>query len=120
MAVQKTRNIGVEVKPPEGACDDENCPFHGSLKVRGIILTGRVYKKGMRGAVVVERTTVQYIKKYKRYMRKRSRISAHLPSCLGAEVGDVVRIAESRPISKTIHFVVIENLGQGGGVVKEV
>lgn len=117
MAVQRAHNIGIDVKPPESTCQDEACPFHGSLKVRGIIITGRVYKRLMRGAVVVERTTVQSIRKYKRYMRKRSRISAHLPPCIGVEVGDIVRIAESRPISKTISFVVIENLGKGGAGV---
>lgn len=114
MPSSSVRDIGIKVRPPSGECEDENCPFHGSLRVRGIILTGRVYKRLMRGAVVVERITTQYIRKYKRYLRKRSRISAHLPPCIPVEVGDVVRIAESRPISKTISFVVVENLGRGG------
>jgi len=114
MSRTQVANIGINVRPPVDVCEDENCPFHGSLRVRGIILTGRVHKKLMRGAIVVERTTTQYVKKYKRYMRRRSRISAHLPPCIGVEVGDTVRIAETRPISKTISFVVIENLGRGG------
>ncbi|MCS7146295.1 MAG: 30S ribosomal protein S17 [Nitrososphaerota archaeon] len=114
MSSGQVNNIGIGVHPPRSACDDENCPFHGSLRVRGIILTGRVYKKLMKKAVVVERVTTQFVRKYKRYMRKRSRISAHLPPCIGVEVGDMVRIAETRPISKTISFVVIENLGRGG------
>ncbi|MEM0482400.1 MAG: 30S ribosomal protein S17 [Nitrososphaerota archaeon] len=114
MSGRPVANIGIEVKPPQGECNDKNCPFHGSLRVRGIIFTGRVHKKLMQRAIVVERIITIYVKKYKRYMRRRSRISAHLPPCINVEVGDVVRIAETRPISKTISFVVVENLGRGG------
>ncbi|MEM3953324.1 MAG: 30S ribosomal protein S17, partial [Nitrososphaerota archaeon] len=38
-----TKNIGIPVNPPQRECNDPNCPFHGYLKVRGIILTGTVY-----------------------------------------------------------------------------
>ncbi|MDT7878050.1 MAG: 30S ribosomal protein S17 [Candidatus Caldarchaeales archaeon] len=117
MSQQVLRNIGIRVSPPETTCDDDNCPFHGTLRVRGILLRGKVHKKLMTGAVVVERIVTQYVRKYKRYMRKRSRISAHLPPCIKVEVGDEVQIAECRPISKTISFVVIEKVGRGGGSV---
>ena len=37
------RDIGVDVKTPEGEWDgDENCPFNGSLRVRGQIIEGKV------------------------------------------------------------------------------
>jgi len=102
------RNIGIPVKAPTRECDDKNCPFHGRLPIRGIILTGRVYKKRMNKTIVVERDYLLYIKKYKRYERRRSRISAHLPPCIDVDVGDTVKIAECRPLSKTVSFVVIE------------
>jgi hypothetical protein len=36
------RDIGVDVKTPEGEWDgDENCPFNGSLRVRGQIIEGK-------------------------------------------------------------------------------
>ena len=104
------RNIGIPVKPPARECDDRDCPFHGQLPVRGIILTGKVYKKRMAKTIVVERDYLVYVKKYKRYERRRSRIPAHLPPCIDVEVGDTVKIAECRPLSKTVSFVVIENL----------
>ena len=104
----EARNIGIPVTPPPRECDDKDCPFHGRLPVRGIILTGRVYKKRMSKTIVVERNYLIYVKKYKRYERRRSRISAHLPPCIDAEVGDKVKIAECRPLSKTVSFVVIE------------
>ena len=35
------RDIGVDVKPPTGEWDgDENCPFYGSLRLRGQVLEG--------------------------------------------------------------------------------
>ena len=104
----EARNIGIPVKPPARECDDKDCPFHGKLPVRGIILTGKVYKKRMTKTIVVERDYLVYIRKYKRYERRRSRISAHLPPCIDVEVGDKVKIAECRPLSKTVSFVVIE------------
>ncbi|MCS7118250.1 MAG: 30S ribosomal protein S17 [Thaumarchaeota archaeon] len=111
------RSIGIEVTPPQRECDDEACPFHGRLKVRGIILEGRVFKRYMRRTVVVERDIVLYVRKYKRYMKKRKRTSVHLPSCIEAEVGDTVKFAECRPISKTKSFVVIENISRRRGGV---
>jgi small subunit ribosomal protein S17 len=104
------RNIGIPVKPPAKECYDKDCPFHGKLPVRGIIMTGRVYKKRMSKTIVIERDYLVYVKKYKRYERRRSRIPAHLPPCMEVEVGDVVKIAECRPLSKTVSFVVIEKL----------
>ncbi|MDW8092204.1 MAG: 30S ribosomal protein S17 [Nitrososphaerota archaeon] len=110
---RETRNIGVPVNPPPSTCKDINCPFHGHLKVRGVLLVGRVLKRLMKNSVVIEREYVQFIKKYKRYERRRTRIPAHLPPCIDASVNDTVRVAECRPISKTISFVVIERLTRG-------
>ncbi|MDI9643123.1 MAG: 30S ribosomal protein S17 [Archaeoglobaceae archaeon] len=101
------RNIGIEVKPPEGVCNDERCPFHGTLSIRGQVLSGRVLRVYGKTAVI-ERELIKFVPKYERYMRKRSRIHAHNPDCIRAKPGDVVRIAECRPISKTKSFVIIE------------
>lgn len=105
------KNIGIPVKPPEGACNDKLCPFHGNLKVRGIILSGTVYKCNMKNTIVVRREYLKYVKKYKRHERRRSNIPAHCPPCIQVKPGEVVKIAECRPISKTVSFVVIERLG---------
>ncbi|MCS7125325.1 MAG: 30S ribosomal protein S17 [Aigarchaeota archaeon] len=105
-----TKNIGVPVRPPARECSDPDCPFHGYLKIRGIILTGTVYKKKMNKTVVVRREYLYYLRKYKRYERRRSNIPAHLPECIDVNEGDKVKIAECRPLSKTVSFVVIEKL----------
>ena len=114
--MRPAKNIGIDVKPPMRGCDDAKCPYHGDVRVRGIILTGEVYKKYMKNTIIVERKYAHYVKKYKRYERRRSRIPAHLPPCIDVEVGDRVKIAECRPLSKTVSFVVVENLSRGGGV----
>ncbi len=103
------KDIGIDVKnPPKDVCNDENCPYHGYLKVRGIILEGKVVKAKMNKTVVVERRYPFFLKKYERYEIRRSKIFAHNPPCINAKEGDYVRIAECRPLSKAKSFVVIE------------
>ncbi|MGB3458953.1 MAG: 30S ribosomal protein S17 [Halobacteriota archaeon] len=102
------RNIGIEVKNPDKECEDVNCPFHGKLPVRGQILEGMVISDKAHKTVVVLRTYLKKIRKYERFEPRRSKISAHNPACINAKVGDVVKIAECRPLSKTKSFVVVE------------
>jgi len=102
------KNIGLNVPVPEKECNDVNCPFHGNLPVRGQVITGKVVSDRMQGSVVVARDYLHYVKKYKRYEKRSSKLHAHNPPCLGAKVGDTVKIAECRPISKTKTFVVVE------------
>ena len=107
------RDIGVDVKPPQGDWDgDENCPFYGTLRLRGQVLEGTVASLGMQRTIVIERNNVRYMKKYERYEKRTSALSAHLPSCIGnVEIGDRVKVMECRPLSKTVSFCVIENTG---------
>jgi small subunit ribosomal protein S17 len=105
----KAKNIGIEgIKEPKGSCDDDKCPFHGSLKVRGRIFKGKVVSDKMSKTVIVEWPRIIRLRKYKRYMKKRSKVSAHNPECVNAKTGDLVTIMECRPLSKTKKFVVIE------------
>jgi len=101
------------VKGVEKTCDDVNCPFHGSLSVRGRVFEGVVASAKARHTVIVERGHFTYVPKYMRYMRRHSRIPAHATPCLSLKEGDRVRIAECRPISKTVSFVVVEKVGGG-------
>lgn len=95
------------VSPPKEKCSDPNCPWHGTIRVRGVILEGVVDKARARGMVVVRHDYLYYDRKYKRYERRSKRIHAHLPDCIKASEGDIVVIGETRPISKTIKFVVL-------------
>jgi len=101
------RDIGVQVKAPKKKCDDIYCPFHGSLSVRGRMLDGVVASSKARNLVVVRRDYTQYNPKYMRSERRHSSIPAHSPPCIDAKTGDKVKIMECKPLSKTVHFVVI-------------
>ena len=103
------RDIGINVKAPEKECDDKNCPFHGNLSVRGQIFRGRVVKTYEKSAVI-ERELIRYVPKYERYLKKWSKMHAHNPPCIDARPGDIVTIAECRPISKTKSFVIVEKV----------
>lgn len=101
------------LKKPELECSEDDCPFHGSLAVRGRTLEGTVVSTRMQKSCVVQLNYTRYNNKYERYSRMRSRITAHSTACLPVKVGDMVRIAECRPLSKTKSFVVVE-------IIKEV
>ena len=103
--------IGLNVPEPEETCSDANCPFHGELSVRGQTLEGTVASTEMDKSVVVEREYDVRVPKYDRYMKRRSRIPAHAPPCMELAEGDTVRIAETRPLSKTKSHVVVERTG---------
>jgi len=97
---------------PERTCSDRNCPFHGILSTRGRVLEAVVVSDKMDKTVIVRRDIIKYVPKFKRYERRRSHISAHSPPCINVKENDRVRIAECRPISKTVSFVVVQKLGK--------
>ena len=112
MVEKKTqaRNIGVNVKAPEESCNDKYCPFHGTLPVRGQIITGVVSSTKMQDSILVKKEFMHYVPKYERYEKRTSTFAAHCPPCIKIKVGDRVRIAECRPLSKTVSFVTIEKI----------
>jgi len=97
-------------KKNEMICNDVNCPIHGTLSTRGIVLEGVVTSDKMEGTVIVQRNYRIKVKKYNRYKSAKSRIPAHNPPCINAKTGDKVRIMECRKLSKTVSFVVIEKI----------
>ena len=104
----KARDIGVDVAAPQQACTDPHCPFHGGFSVRGQIIDGQVVSTRMERSARVQREYLRYSPKYERYEKRTSSYTAHAPPCVGVQVGDLVKIMECRPISKTKSFVVIE------------
>ncbi|MBX5326562.1 MAG: 30S ribosomal protein S17 [Candidatus Bathyarchaeia archaeon] len=98
------------LKKPKKSCEDRNCPFHGELSVRGRILEGKVVSAKMERTVIVRRDYLHYVPKFRRYERRHGHLPAHNPPCLDVKEGDKVKIAECRPISKTVSFVVVEKL----------
>jgi len=101
------RDIGLGVPTPSKGCDDRHCPFHGHLTVRGNVFDGEVVRTAMQKTVVVRRELTRKEPKFERLLRVSHSYSVHSPPCLGVKTGDLVRIAECRPIAKTVAFVVV-------------
>ena len=80
-----------------------------SWPVRGSTLVGTVVSQKMQDTVIVERMRNHFVPKFQRYEKRTSRYPAHVPSNIDVRVGDEVTIAECRPVSKTVTFVVVEN-----------
>ena len=93
-------------------CADKNCPIHGSLRTRGRSFVGRVISSKMSKSVTIEFERRYHVPKYERYEKRRTRLKAHNPECISAVEGDVVKVVECRPLSKTKHFVIIEKQGK--------
>ena len=105
----KVRNIGLEgIEAPKKTCEDKQCPWDGSLPVRGRIIEGTVVSTKMNRAVIVRRDFLHLVKKYNRYERRNGLITARLPDCIDVKEGDIVTTVECRPLSKSISFVVVQ------------
>ncbi|MBI2106909.1 30S ribosomal protein S17 [Candidatus Woesearchaeota archaeon] len=102
------KTIGIDVKVPKNKCEDRQCPFHGIQRVRGKLMQVEVIKKNVSKTATVSFHHFHYIPKYERYEKKQSKLKVHNPLCIDANVGDIVMIGETKPISKTKHFVIIE------------
>lgn len=103
-----TKDIGLKVQEPKRECTDRNCPFHGSLSIRGKLFDGKVTGNKAKHTITLQKDVPIYFTKFKRYARGKSTIHAHVPSCIDVESGDNVLTAECRPISKSISYVVVE------------
>jgi len=92
-------------------CSEKDCPFHGNLKMRGRTFEGKVIRK-FHKRITIEFERMIYVRKYERYAKAKTKIHARLPICMenSINVGDLVRVKECRPLSKIIHFVVIEKI----------
>jgi len=93
-------------------CNDSKCPIHGSISIRGNTFTGIVVSTKPAKTAIVKRRIVSYVPKYERYAKSKSKIYAHSPDCIGAKENDIVRVGETRRLSKTKSFVVMEVLGK--------
>ncbi len=81
-------------------------------KVSRLVLQGKVVSDKMNKTIVVE---VEYLKKhrlYKKSIRRHARFKAHDEENT-CKVGDLVRIEESRPISKDKHWRLLEIVQKG-------
>ena len=114
---KKTIKKAVKKTEVKVECKDRLCPKHGDrkLKMRGRTFEGNVIKK-LPGRVTIQFERMLKIPKYERYEKRKTKIHARLPDCMKDDVavGDLIQIAETRPISKMIHFVVSKIIRREG------
>jgi len=105
------KSIGLKIETPKTAEErdyiDQKCPFTGSVSIRGRMLRGVVVSTKMRRTIIVRRDYLQWIRKYKRFEKRHTKIPAHLSPAFDVKEGDLVQIGECRPLSKTVHFNVV-------------
>ena len=82
--------MSLTFKQPKKTCSDKNCPFHGTLPIRGRVLEGVVATAKMDKTIVVQREYLQFSTKFVRYERRRSHIPSHSPPCIDVKEGDRV------------------------------
>ncbi len=77
---------------------------------------GRVVSNKMDKTIVVAVESLKRHRIYKRTYRQTKRFHAHDEQNI-CQIGDVVRIEESRPLSKTKHWRMVEIIKRGSGIV---
>lgn len=78
-----------------------------NYSIRGNILVGKIIRQKSAKTAVFEREISKYIPKYERYSKRRLRLAVHVPEGMKVNVGDMVKIGETRKISKTKNFVIM-------------
>ncbi len=71
------------------------------------VYVGRVVSDKMDKTIVVEITTTQRHPKYHKRIKRSTRLTAHDENNI-AKDGDLVKIMETRPLSKTKRFRLVE------------
>lgn len=79
------------------------------VQPRGKEMIGKVVSTGMNKTVIVAVTHSTRHRLYKKAMRRTKHFAAHNES-IAVVKGDHVRIIETKPISKTKHFLVLEKI----------
>ena len=82
-----------------------------TIRTRGRTFTGIVVEARMQATATVEWPGRKYVQKFERYETARTRVKAHNPAGIDAKKGDIVKLMECKPISKTKHFIIIEKVG---------
>ncbi len=81
-------------------------PLAGS---RGRTFEGTIVKK-FPTRIVVEFERTVYVQKYERFYRKKTKLHARINKDADVNIGDYVKVRECHPLSKIIHFVLVEKI----------
>ncbi len=111
MKKKEERTQENKISKIDGTVCDDKCHIHGTLKIRGRDFEGKVIRKFQK-RVTIEFDRMIYVRKYERYKKSKIKLHAMLPSCMfdKINIGDYIKIMECRPLSKILHFVVIDKI----------
>ncbi len=85
------------------------------------VFVGEVISDRMDKTVTVAVTRMVKHPRYKKYIKRTTKLKAH-DEDNACRVGDIVKVIESRPLSKTKRWIVIERIGSrlpGGVDIKD-
>ena len=88
----------------------------GATKTRHQQKVGRVVSNKMEKTIVVAVESLKKHRIYKRTYRQTKRFHAHDEANI-CQIGDMVRIEECRPLSKTKRWRLVEIMKRGSGIV---
>ena len=80
------------------------------VSIRGRVLVGKVISTKSAKTAKIEFQRIVKLPKYERFEKRRTRLIVHNPEDINAEVGDVVKVIECRPLSKTKNFIIVEKV----------
>ena len=105
------KDIGLGYKTPKEAIEgnyiDKKCPFTSNTSIRGRILKGICLSTKMKRSIIIRRDYLHFIRKFRRFEKRHKNTAAHVSPCFRIKEGDVVEIAQCRPLSKTIRYNVV-------------
>ncbi len=74
-------------------------------------ITAKVVSMKMQKTVIVEMVHVSRHPLYRKAVKKTKRFAAHVEN-MELAVGDMVKVLETKPMSKTKHFIVVEKISK--------
>lgn len=86
-------------------------------KKRHRVLTGQVVSTAMKNSIVVRVNFNQLDSHFRKTVRKSKKVMAHDQENV-ANIGDLVKIQESNPISKNKHYRLVKVVEKAGEVVE--
>ena len=103
--------MSAEATPLQNPPADPSAAPTAGKKARTVTVDGLVVSSKMQKTIVVEVERLERHEKYGKYVRRHSRFKAHDEKGEAKE-GDVVRIAQTRPLSKTKNWRLLEVLAR--------
>jgi small subunit ribosomal protein S11e len=81
--------------------------YNNKLTRSFLIIRGVVISTKMTRTIVIRRDYLHFVTKYNRFEKRHKTITAHCSPAFRLKSGDVVTVAQCRPLSKTIRFNVV-------------